>query len=182
MLKSAFIQLLLLGIAIQSALAADPDESESRSKDPVFSICEVLENLPALNGKLISVRGEWIVGEEQNLLRGENCGARLAMSGVAWPSAIWLEPNRLIPDRPDVYRRRRSPAAGSAITGGGRLAPTTKVFATFHGRIETREHFEVVIRGDGKRVGYGFGHLNAFPAVLRYDAVTNVQIIKRPRR
>lgn len=59
--------------------------------------------------------------------------------------------------------------------------PGAKIYATVTGRLDARVHYEMVLRGDGKVVPYGYGHLNAGPAQIVYEEIKDPVIVPAKR-
>ncbi len=164
-------------VFLAAALRADEPKLKT------LTVCELLRDLATYQHKVVAVRGELMRGEEHFYLQGDRCSKKLVTSGFVWPDAINLEqPGSPFVETPvlfklDLVSMNDLALAIQKATAGGE---SVRIWATFVGKLETREHLEVVRTGTNKLVGYGFGHLNAFPAQVVYERVRDVTI-KRDR-
>jgi hypothetical protein len=156
-------------------LRCDPPQPVPSAAE--LSICQAIEQLTALDGKEVSLRGEWITNDHGEWLQapGALCTNKLVTGGFVWPNAINLvqTTSRLSFD---------SLTAMEIILEPLRSKPGQyTVISTFIGRLETRVPLKVVSYPDGTVTGHGFGHLDFFPAELHYYDVKNV-VLKADRR
>lgn len=152
------------------------DRPQPETSPPEVSICQALGQLAALNGKEIALRGEWITTEHGEWLQapGALCANKLVTGEFVWPNAINL-----------VQSKTSKLAFDSLAARDITLEPLRSkpgqytVMSTFIGKLETRVPPKVVSYPDGTVTGYGFGHLDSFPAELQYYDVKNVVLRKR---
>ncbi|MBN9658996.1 MAG: hypothetical protein J0H49_12505 [Acidobacteria bacterium] len=141
--------------------------SEPSQSSKPLSVCEVLADLQSYRGKVISVRGQLLRGEEGSYLTSDKCARPLETNGYTWKNPI---PLSLLPGSADIAvsaQSRERLIQASANTDKA-------VWVTYAGRLETRTSFEMVHRGDGQVVPYGYGHLNACPAELIFTEIRDV--------
>lgn len=150
------LRILLIALQVQGAAV---------SVVPL-TICELYDNLRFYNGKQIVIRGQLSQGEEGTYLTGEKCEKELVTNGYTWqnPAPLWLLPSRTGQWNDQSVSKRVRGATGGSI------------LVTVVGRLTAKESYEIVRRGDGRVVPFGFGHLNASPAQLVYWEVKEVSV------
>jgi hypothetical protein len=167
----------LLSLLVLSAFL----RGQVKRSEPL-KVCDVLSNLSLYRGQRISVRGQLVGGDEGSYLIGEGC-RQLVTDGYTWPMP---SPIDLTYPRSTRAQNSKSPTSNVIIEhvdpeqlkGAG---PGAKVYVTVTGRLETRVHFEMVHRGDGKVVPYGYGHLAACPAQIVYEVIKDTTIVPSRR-
>lgn len=114
---------------------------------------------------------------------GEGCRP-LVTDGFTWPPSIGIN----LEDRASplvAIGQKGTPPAKIDLIDALHLeksGPDDKVYVTVVGRFETRLHFEMVVRGDGKTQPNGYGHLAACPAQLVYEEMKDVLVLPpKPR-
>jgi len=142
-----------------AATAANP--SLLRSEEPeTLTVCEVIQNLESLDGKMVAIRGELYSGDhEAVLLPTKTCPKERRRDGIIWHPRIHL----LFPVKEDQALesiRRRVMA-----TMGDEPYWKFRVVATYIGRLSTKWD-EVYSMPDGSLRGGGFGFLEASPTEL----------------
>jgi hypothetical protein len=174
-------------VAVLLVILADQVSTDQDLR--TLTVCDVLRNRLAYQDKIVAVRGELIRGEEHFYLRMESCTEKLVTSGFRWPDAITLErPGSPLVERAVDYEEDLEALSHISLVleKVAKSGSPMRVWATFVGKLETRTNFPMVRTGAGQVVGYGFGHLNAFPAQLVYrsvkDIVAKQEASGRPRR
>jgi hypothetical protein len=168
------------------ALVADAVLAFAEETRKPLSICELFANLQAYRNKIVTIRGE-LISTDEGVYLDERCPKPLVTSGFVWgnPIVIWLTQtgssdveNRTSPmPETDV-----SPIADDLLKKYA-TDSSVRIWITVAGRLETREKFVMVLRGDGKTVPYGYGHMNACPAQLVCYQMKDVVVErKRPPR
>ena len=146
-------------VLVWSVLLASPvfcQKSEQR-----LDVCEVLQDLSALSGKLVTIRGVWRLGDTgQDLEPSAPCKHATVRDGWKWSDSIDVEPVGW-DNRPDsvvaqYFALRRAHPEG------------IKIFATVSGRLETRDHFRVRKYPRGRDLPVAFGY--AVARLLLVDA------------
>lgn len=145
------------------------------------SVCDLLADPQKHRNKVVTVRGELIGTGERLWLRGERCPKPLITSGYEWPNpiGIWLTPpESKMGERPSYPAPPVSAAWKEAMPLLQKNVglPDRRVWVTVTGNFETRQRFEMVPRGDGKVVPYGYGHLNGAPAQIVYYEFWDVEV------
>jgi len=137
-----------------------------------LTVCEVLSRLSFYQGKRVTIRGELLGGDEAIILVGDRCRP-LVTAGYRWPSpspiALTYSPRR--GGESPVVTEQLDPTALKAA------GPRAKIYVTVTGRLDARDHYEMVQRGDGKVVPNGFGHQAACPAQIVYDEIKDIAIV-----
>lgn len=163
----------LIGLSESTCvLQTRPDEAKAISVGPATTVCDLLGNLPAYNGRVVKVRGIYWNGIRQT------CTKPLTTSGHTWPSAVNLvessEPTneaRIITtdheswDKLDTIALRTAQAHRKA-----------EIWVTVMGRVRAPTSF---VRKDGRVVG-GYGHLGVFPAELVVAHVSEIEVRSNP--
>ncbi len=170
-------------LAFALTLAAGAVSSQAADIPTAMSVCDLLANLQKHRDTVVTVRGELSGTEEGLWLRSEKCPAPLITSGYEWrnPVGIWLTP-------PESKMGERSSYPAPPVSAEWEAAkpllrkyvglPDTRVWVTVTGVFETRAQFEIVLRGDGKKVPYGYGHLSGAPAQIVYYEFRDVDVRK----
>jgi hypothetical protein len=139
---------------------------------PVLTVCDVLSDRAAYNGKSILLVGKYGFWEEGVVLEGE-CPSKLVTGGYEWPNSIWLgydaQPVIAPPSNPPEYRQYETRVLEKLpVLEGTELhvvagCSYSGVWAAVYGRFETKDAFPVNRQTGVQR---GFGHLSGFPAQL----------------
>ena len=154
--------------ALAITLAALPGFVLGQPSDiPVVTVCEVMKELPAYNGKTIVVVGRFGSTDEGAWL-SEDCTQQLVIKGHEWSNSISLSDTvgstQPPPSLPKAFRWNKN-MLFKKLT---QVKSTTvlRVYPEFHysdkwlalyGRLETHVPLETLD---------GFGHLNGSPAQL----------------
>jgi hypothetical protein len=162
-------QILILGVLLSLPAGA------VQTKVKPLTVCEVVSNLKAYNGKTIAVVG-WLEGtEEGNWLDEEGCVQRLQTNSFTWPNALWLQYEASAPRMSGVEKltdRSILRQKLSEVVSREKPPSPQKHLAVLYGRLETREVLETYVGGDGNEHGVGFGHVGYAPAQLVFSDLT----------
>jgi len=154
-------------ILLAHASAQPPD-----SKSGPMTVCQVISQRDTYRDLHVEIRGRLKSTSEGSYLEGEGC-QDLVTDGFKWAtSAIALGYGT--PGKPPKIE----PSDLVKLQSAG---PNDVLYVTVVGLFETRIHFEMVTRGDGKTVPNGYGHLNASPAQLRYQEMKDVTVMRAKR-
>lgn len=162
----------LAGMFIFAALLHAQDKTEP------LNVCEVLSKLSSYRGQRITVRGEFVGGEEGSVLIGGGCRP-VVTDGHTWPvpTPIALtfpgSPGSGDSRAPSPKPRIEQFDSGAVKSAG----PGAKVYVTVTGRLDTKAHFEMVHLDDGRVVPYGYGHLAACVAQIVYEEMKDFAIV-----
>jgi hypothetical protein len=170
-----------------SAFAAAYQAQTFSPERPVWSICELFEDLTSHGGKIVAVRGLLYQGKEVFALGGR-CQSKFVTRYQTLPT---------LPGIPDVTSEYVWPTTinltfSSSPTPNGEIVPTfstdfdsvqrvlafirkrrpdprkedVDVFVTVTGMLRVRSHYIIGQLPNGKPSGAGYGHLNIDPAQL----------------
>lgn len=143
---------------------------------PVITVCEALNDLSRYNGKSVILVGRFASSEEGSWL-SENCERTIVIAGHTWANIISTTYSRSEvsppPELPKGFKweertlmmKLRQVQTTTTLRVLKQYNYSDKWMAMF-GRFETRLPVQVVVGGDGKPRGYGFGHMNAALAQL----------------
>lgn len=164
------------------------------------TVCAILKNPVAFNGKMVRIKGTVSAGFDQFIVRGPNCGQKVdgiwlaypkGTKGKAGPDALLeLQPAHnfkgkyTAPERTPVRLNKdkafknfdkllsKEHHKGANMCMGCR---DYEVSATLVGRLDGVADASLKRDSSGKIVGFGgFGNLNAYPARLVLQSVSNV--------
>ena len=164
------------------------------------TVCAVLKNPASFDGKTVRIKGTVVAGFDQFVVNDGDCGKDVNGIWLAYPpgakaksgpiAMVELEPahnfaGKVAPEtRPAVsltrdkaFKQFDSLLAQHHDQSGGLClgCPRYQVQATLVGRLDAVATAEVQRDGSGKIVGLdGFGNLNAYPARLVLESVTDV--------
>ncbi len=164
------------------------------------TVCAVLKNPTAFNGKMVRIQGTVVAGFDQFTVNDGNCG--LAVNGIwiTYPEGtkakggplamVRLEPAHnfagtiaaekrtpVVLDRDKEFKHFDSLLAEEHDPGAGVCLGCRKydVQATLVGRLDAVASAALNRNGQGKIVGLGgFGNMNAYPARLVLESVSGV--------
>jgi hypothetical protein len=165
------------------------------------TVCEVMKNPRAFDGKMVTIKGTVVVGFDQFVINDGDCGKEINGVWLSFPQgakaksgpAVMVElgpahnfagvaaaatrtPVTLTKDKP--FKQFDS-ALAQVETGGGMCLGCVKneVQATITGRLDSVQDAVVKKDASGKIVGLGgFGNMNAYPARLVIAAVSDVML------
>lgn len=163
---------LMITLALCSCLNTLPAAEPPGKPAAPMTVCEALARLKELNGQVVTIRAKVIATDELHYLIGEACGKPLITDGYAWedPAGIALRPGT-------------SPAQVKPedllVLNPERESTSTDITATFVGRFECRDRYEVVTLGNGTRLPNGFGHMGGFPAMLAISEIRDAKATVR---
>ncbi|MDE3150270.1 MAG: hypothetical protein KGL37_12445 [Acidobacteriota bacterium] len=164
------------------------------------TVCDVLSNPKSFDGKIVRIKGTVAAGFDQFMIKGGNCGQHVngiwlsypqGSKGKAGPVAVVeLQPARnfsgkfqpeqrqaikLVKDK--SFKQFDSLLSQPHQKGVGLCLGCTRyeVTATLVGRLDGVEDASLRRDASGKIIGFGgFGNLNAFPARLVLQSVSDV--------
>lgn len=119
-----------------------------RATGQTLTVCDTLANLTNLNGHEIRVRGVFTRGHTgQALYASPPCERPIIRDGWVWRN--WIQ----------VYPVNGPESVAEALQRYHEVAkahPSDNVVVTLAGRLETRDHFELKLYGDGELHPIGF--------------------------
>ncbi len=164
------------------------------------TVCDILKNPVAFNGKMVSIKGTVSAGFDQFIVRGPNCGQRVNAIWLAYPAGtkgkagpdafVRLQPARnfkgtyAVPkgapvklDKNKEFKRFDSLLSQEHNKSGDMCLGCRRyeVSATLVGRLDGVASAELTRNSSGQIVGLGgFGNMNAYPARLVLQSVSDV--------
>jgi hypothetical protein len=166
--------MLLLKCILPLALLLASTPPQKKTNDPpsdFATVCEVLANRGAYDGKVVALVGRWSSTDEGFWLASD-CESSVKTGDYVWGSIIFLAYD---PSSPSIFLNGPRP---DDVEANKRIAEMTlrsksstdkHEWAVVYGRIETKEHLATVVARDGKSARpAGYGHLNAAPAQIVY--------------
>lgn len=169
------VSCFLVGSAATMLLTGQ--DTRRGNSDKVYSVCEVLQKLDSLNGKVIAVRG--IVSGGQGTFLIDRCQSKLTVKGFTWPDAIWLEfPRDDTPFEADLDAYFRIREAIKHL----RQHKDDQVMITVVGLLEAKDLDKVTgLNSLGKPIGFGFGAGNLAPAQLVVKTEMNPSVVRKSK-
>jgi hypothetical protein len=147
--------------------------------EPV-TVCEVLQNLAAYDGKVVAVVGRFSFRQAGRWLGEQKCAHQFVTGGQEWPNAFWMayDPENA-PKPPAVLavnstllaRKLREVQLGTALTKLPFGSKDYDAWAVVFGRVETRNDLVVSTAGGTRRNGFGYGESSPARLVCHGDAV-----------
>jgi len=137
---------------------------------PILTVCDILQDLRAYNGRIVIVVGKASFTGEGTWLTA-SCSHTLKTAGHTWPNVIATSRATSLDDEPaptippafrwdDEMLRQKLATIVPATRLGGR-----EYWMAVYGRLETRDPLPSVVAPDGSLAG-GFGHLSGAPAQI----------------
>jgi hypothetical protein len=131
-----------------------------------MDVCQVLQSLSELNGRMITIRGVLGAGDTgQGLSSPHPCRSPVVRDGWVWREMIALSPTV-------------GGAAAAWIPIFDRMSkahsPDGEILGTVTGRLTTRDHFDLQTLVDGSQRPRGFGWAVAW---LSYDKVRDLEAV-----
>jgi hypothetical protein len=144
------------------------------------TVCEVLQDLSAYDGKVVAVVGRFSSRQAGRWLGEQKCGHKLVAGGQEWPSALWVAydpstapepPTVLAVDAPLLAQKLRAVKLGTSLTKLPFGSPDYDNWAVVYGRVETRKDLVTVTEGGTRKNGFGYGESSPARLVCHGDAV-----------
>jgi hypothetical protein len=173
-MKTSVFRICILAVSVLVAAHVN-----APGRDNAISICDLLKDLAEYRNQSVQVRGELRTGRHRNALFGVNCEHSVLTDEHVWLDALWLvaEKRSTKVNEPGVDKKAMKEVY-DAIGTARRNGKKGKVLLTFVGRIETRERFFGGRGGNGRWIGNGYGHMNAYPAQLVYRSAKDVEVLE----
>ena len=150
------IMLLIMPVAATVAASQAPIEMHAEHVE----LCSIVKDPKQFTGKRVEVSGELWIGSGG--IFNDKCEP-MVTQGHVWPKGLHLSP------------ARESAIMARAIQEA-KQAGKRNVCVTVIGTVEAKEKYLIITTPDGRRLGDGFGHLNAFPGQLRVIKVVRAGI------
>jgi|GEM_PF-4698430 hypothetical protein len=155
-------------VLLLAATSASSQTTTNKAATEVVTVCEVLGNRGAYDGKTVALIGRWSATEEGFWL-ADDCFSPVKTGEYVWRNIIFLAYD---PSSPSLFSTgpKLDGAAVSAkideLKARSKKTADKLEWAVVYGRIETKEEIPTV--DDGKPRPAGYGHLNGAPAQIVY--------------
>jgi hypothetical protein len=143
------------------------------------TVCEIMQNLAAYDGKVVAVVGRFSARQTGRWLGEQKCERNLVVSDQQWPNAFWLvydaatappPPAVLAVDAPLLAQKLQAVKAGTSL---GKLrfgSGDTDAWAVVYGRVETRKDLVTVTAAGTRKNGFGVGESSPARLVCHSEA------------
>lgn len=156
---------------------------------PRLGVCEALQKLEVLSGKIVAVQGGLQLGRHDFALGETHCDITPETDGVKWPNAVSLVFSASVSSNSsDADPRSVEFALGLSrlavntyVLGSPPIPPPVQISATFIGRLHTRSGYRP-LRTPAGLSGTGFGFMGFYPAELEVIAVRDLVISGLPAK
>ena len=144
------------------------------------TVCEVLEDLSAYDGKTVAVVGRFSSRQAGRWLGEQKCAHKFVTDGLEWPNAFWVvydpaaapkPPEVLVVNSVLLAQKVREVKLGTALTKLPFGSSDYDNWALVYGRIETRKDLVLSTPGGAHRNGFGYGESSPARLVCHGDAV-----------
>ena len=167
------LAILILTLVCPFAEAGEP------ALRPV-TVCEVLQDLSAYDGKVVAVVGRFSARQTGRWLGEQKCGHKLVSGDQEWPNAFWVTydpedapkpPAVLAVDATILAQKLRAVKVGTSLTNLPFGSTDYDNWAVVYGRIETRKDLVTVTADGPRKNGFGYGQSSPARLVCHGDAV-----------
>jgi len=130
------------------------------------TVCEVMEDLAAYDGKVVAVVGRFSFRQSGRWLGEQKCARKLVISDQEWPNAFWVAyeqgnapklPVRLAVDSAALEQKLRTVKMGTSLTKLPFGTADYDGWALIYGRVETRKDLVMASPTGARKNGYGYG-------------------------
>ena len=153
-------------------------EGAEPALEPV-SVCEVLRDLAAYDGKVVAVVGRFSYRKSGRWLGEQKCAQKFVTDGQEWPNALWVTYDENAPKPPAVLsvnaallrQKLREVELGTSLSKLPFGSTDYDAWAVVYGRVETRKDLMLVTAGGHRRNGFGYGESSPAQLVCHGEAV-----------
>jgi hypothetical protein len=144
------------------------------------TVCEVLQDLPAYDGKVAAVVGRFSSRQAGRWLGEQKCAHKFAVGDQEWPNAFWVTydpqdapkpPAVLAVDAALLAQKLRDVKLGTSLTKLPFGSTDYDNWAVVYGRIETRKDLVTLTVNGPRKNGFGYGESSPARLVCHGDAV-----------
>lgn len=144
------------------------------------TVCEVLQDLAAYDGKVVAIVGRFSFRQNGRWLGEQRCDRKLVIEDQEWPNAFWVAydpasapkpPDVLAVDGPLLSQKLRAVKQGTSLTKFRFGSTDYDNWAVVYGRVETRKDLVAVTAGGSRKNGFGYGESSPARLVCHSDAV-----------
>ncbi len=144
------------------------------------TVCEVLQDLAAYDGKTVAVVGRFSFRQTGRWLGEQKCEHKLVTGDQEWPNAFWVVYNPATAPKPPAVlavdgvllaKKLREVKLGTDLTKFRFGSSDYDNWAVVYGRVETRKDLLTVTAGGARKNGFGLGESSPAQLVCHGDAV-----------
>ena len=153
-------------------------EGDEPALQPV-TVCEVLQDLSAYDGKVVAVVGRFSFRQTGRWLGEQKCGHKLVTGDREWPNAFWVaydpsaapKPSAVLAvDAAILAQKLRAVKLGTSLTKLPFGSEDYDNWALVYGRIETRKDLVTVTPSGPRKNGFGYGESSPARLVCHGEA------------
>ena len=144
------------------------------------TVCDVLKDLSAYDGKVVAVVGRFSFRQNGRWIGEQKCDRKLVTGEPEWPNSLWVsyEP-ATAPKPPDVLavdgvllaQKLREVKLATTLTKFRFGSSDYDSWAVIYGRIEMRKELLGASAGGTRKNGFGYGDSSPARLVCHSDAV-----------
>jgi hypothetical protein len=143
------------------------------------TVCEVLQDLSAFDGKMVAVVGRFSYRQKGRWLGEQKCGHKLVTGDQEWPNAFWVVYDPAAAAKPPVVlavdaallaQKLRAVKTGTELTKLPFGSADYDNWALVYGRIETRKDLVTATPGGTRKNGFGYGESSPARLVCHGEA------------
>jgi hypothetical protein len=144
------------------------------------TVCEVLQDLQAYDGKVVAVVGRFSSRQTGRWLGEQKCGHKFVTGDQEWPNAFWVTydpatapkpPAVLAVNAPLLAEKVREVKMGTSLTKLPFGSADYDSWAVVYGRVETRKDLVTATADGARKNGFGYGESSPARLVCHGDAV-----------
>lgn len=145
-----------------------------------LTVCEIMKDLAAYDGKVVAVVGRFSFRQSGRWLGEQHCAQKLVIADQEWANAFWVRydpvsapapPAVLAVDGVLLAQKLREAKRNTALTKFRFGSQDYDAWAVIYGRVETRKDM-VLVSADGTRKnGFGYGESSPAQLVCHSEAV-----------
>ena len=144
------------------------------------TVCEVLQDLAAYDGKVAAVIGRFSRRDTGRWLGEQKCAKKFVAGDQVWPNAFWVvydpadapkPPEVLAVNAVQLAQKLREVKLGTSLTKLPFGSKDYDNWAVIYGRIETRKDLVRVTATGTRKNGFGYGESSPARLVCHGDAV-----------
>jgi hypothetical protein len=145
-----------------------------------LTVCEILKDLPAYDGKVVAVVGRFSSRQTGRWLGEQKCDQKVVIADQEWPNAFWLSYEPQNAPKPPVVlavdgvllaQKLRHVKLNTTLTKFRFGSSDYDSWAVVYGRVETRKQLVEVTPAGNRRSGFGYGESSPAQLVCHGDAV-----------
>jgi len=143
------------------------------------TVCEVMKDLAAYDGKVVAVVGRFSYRQAGRWLGEQRCGHKLVIGDQEWPNAFWVvydpaaapkPPAVLAVDDAQLAQKLHEVKLGTSLTNFRFGSTDYDSWALVYGRVETRKNLVEATAAGTRKNGFGYGESSPAQLVCHGDA------------